>query len=197
MTSKYTALALLTSIGSLWSVAGQAQDAADAFRDRGDDAKVHVTSGFVCPHLYGRFERDAAGMSDLDTGTVYCAYSGLDGVYGMVTLRPLDGPYDAKTSLVPEFVVQEGTGGKRIAEAVVKIGTGPTPLAVYTRTYETSELESLHYRVMFAGAAVRNWAVETTIEFADPRDTARQQAFLDAIYKDALAEIGPAPVKTP
>lgn len=174
-----------------------AQDAADAFKDRGDGAKVHVTSGFVCPHLYGRFERDAVGMSDLDTGSVYCAYSELDGVYGTVTLRPLNGPYDAKTSLVPDFLEQEGTGGKRIAEATVKIGAAAEPLAVYTRTYETSELESLHYRVMFAGAAVKNWAVEATIEYADPRDTSFQKSFLDAVYKDALAEIGAEPAKTP
>jgi hypothetical protein len=174
-----------------------AQDAADAFADAKDDGKLHITSGFVCPHLYGRFERDAAGMSDLETGAVYCAYSGLDGIYGTIVLRPLTGPYDAKTALVPEFQEQEGTGGKRIAESAVQVGTPTAPLSVYTRTYETSELESLHYRVLFAGAAVKNWAVETTIEYADPRDTAFEKAFLDAVYTDALSEIGAQPAKTP
>jgi len=42
---------------------------------------------------------------------------------------------------------------------------------------------------LFAGSAVKNWAVEATIEFADPRDTPQEKAFLDAVYKSALTQI--------
>jgi hypothetical protein len=37
---------------------------------------------------------------------------------------------------------------------------------------------------------VKNWAVETTIEYADPRDTAEKTTFLNAVYESAMAEIG-------
>ena len=32
------------------------------------------------------------------------------------------------------------------------------------------------------GRAVKNWAVEATIEYASPRDDAQAKAFLDAVY---------------
>ena len=167
-----------------------AQDYGDTFTDGANNAKVHI-SGFVCPDQLGHFERDAAGQADIETGADFCAYSALDGVYGTVTLVPLAGPYDAKSALVPDFVETESTGGKRIAEVTVKVDDkGTEPLSVYTRTYQTAELESLHYRVEFTGAAVKNWAVETTIEYADPRDTAVAQSFFDEIYRDALSRIG-------
>jgi hypothetical protein len=44
--------------------------------------------------------------------------------------------------------------------------------------------------VLFSGSVVKNWAVETTIEYADPRDTPEKTAFFNAVYEAALAEIG-------
>ena len=76
---------------------------ADPFTDGKDGAKVHIASGFVCPAMIGHFERDAAGESDADTATDFCAYSALDGVYGTITLTPLNGAYDPKASLAPDF----------------------------------------------------------------------------------------------
>ncbi len=155
------------------------------FTDGAKDTKVHSASGFVCPLKIGTFERDAAGEANQQTATDFCAYSALDGVYGTITLTPLAGAYDAKASLADDFAVQEGTGGKQVAEATVRLA----PLEVFTRSYETSHLADLHYRVLFAGAAVGNWAVETTIEYAEPRDNADQKEFLDAVYRAAAAEI--------
>jgi hypothetical protein len=161
----------------------------DNFSDGKDNAKVH-TSGFVCPDILGHFERDAVGRADIETGADFCAYSALDGVYGTVTLVPLSGPYDAKSALAPEFTETEGTGGKIIGEKTITVAPkSASPLSVYTRTYQTAELETLHYRIEFTGATIGNWAVETTIEYADPRDTAVAQSFFDAIYADALKEI--------
>jgi hypothetical protein len=51
----------------------------------------------------------------------------------------------------------------------------------------------MHYRVLFAGAAVGSWAVQVTIEYADPRDNDNETAFLNAAYAQALAEIAGAP----
>jgi hypothetical protein len=161
--------------------------APDTFADDKDGAKVHVASGFVCPQKIGLFERDAVGESDIDTGSDFCAYSALDGVYGTVTITRLAGAYDPLSSLALDFTEQEGTGGKKIAEADVKLGQ--PPLAVYTRTYQTSTLEDLRYRVLFTGAAMNGWAVETTIEYADPRDTPVEREFLDAIYAAAKSDI--------
>ena len=166
--------------------------AADVFADGKDGAKVHVASSFICPLRIGLFERDAVGQSDIDTGADFCAYSALDGVYGTIKLTLLDGPYDAKTSLAPGFIEQEGTGGRQIAEGIAMLASKPgqPPVAVYTRTYETAKLEELHYRVLFTGAQFKNWAVEATIEYADPRDTPLEQDFLRAIYAAAQSQIG-------
>ncbi len=73
-------------------------------------------------------------------------------------------------------------------QGTVKIGK--PPLAVYSRIYQTAKLEDLKYSVLFSGSVVKNWAVETTIEYADPRDTPEKKAFLNAVYEAALAEIG-------
>jgi len=59
--------------------------------------------------------------------------------------------------------------------------------------------------MLFTGAPFGNWAVETTIEYADPRDNAAQKDFLDTIYAAALKQIvnvppapaSPAPAPTP
>lgn len=169
-----------------------AQDASDeAFVDARDGAKLHGASGFSCPAKIGLFERDAVGEADPQDGADFCAYSALDGVYGTITLTPLTGPYDAKASLAAGFVEQEGTGGKRIAEGMANLPTksGTPVLSIYTRTYETAKLEDLHYRVLFAGAQFKDWAVETTIEYADPRDTPVEEQFLRAVYAAAESEI--------
>jgi len=160
--------------------------AGDTFFDGKDGAKVHAASGFVCPAKIGLFERDAVGESDPATGADFCAYSALDGVYGTIKLAPLGGAYDPKASLALDFAEQEGTGGKQIAEAPATFGK---PLSIFTRTYETSKLEDLHYRVLFAGAQVKTWAVEATIEYADPRDTPVADDFLHAVYEAAPRDI--------
>jgi hypothetical protein len=177
----------------LSSLPAFAQDAAiDSFADTRDGGKLHAASGFVCPAKIGLFERDAVGEADPEKGAVFCAYSALDGVYGTITLAAPEGPYDPKTALAPGFIEQEGTGGRRIAEGMLSLTSKPgaAPLAVYTRTYETARLEDDHYRVLFTGAEVKNWAVEVTIEYAEPRDTPVEDEFLRAVYAAAAREIG-------
>jgi hypothetical protein len=178
------ALLLVSPIVHAQSIPG------DAFADGKDGAKVHKASGFVCPAKIGLFERDAVGDADPETQTDFCAYSVLNGVYGTIKLTPLTGAYDPKASLAADFTEQEGTGGKEISEKPEVLAGGAEPLSVYARTYETSKLEELHYRVLFTGAALKNWAVEATIEYADPRDTPLEQDFLHAIYAAAQSQIG-------
>jgi hypothetical protein len=189
-------LAALASATMLIASGAAAQTVAgDTFADGANGAKVHVASKFVCPAKVGPFERDAVGETDPDTGADFCAYAALDGIYGTITLVPLRGVYDAKQSLAKDFAEQEDAGGKRIAENDVTIAptSRGTPVSVYTRTYETAKLEDLHYRVEFTGAAIGNWAVETTIEFAEPRDLTEAQSFLHAVYGAARNEIVAAP----
>jgi hypothetical protein len=162
---------------------------AEPFTDGAKDSKVHSASGFICPLKIGLFERDAVGQVDSHGGADFCAYSALDGVYGTITLKPLSGTYDARASLAGDFAVQEGTGGKKVAEGVVKLA----PLEIFTRGYETSNLNDSHYRVLYTGASVGNWAVETTIEYAEPRDNTDQRDFLEAVYRAAGAEIAARP----
>jgi len=159
-----------------------AQTNVDVFSDGPANAKVHTASGFTCPGKIGLFERDAAGERDPSANTAFCAYSALDGVYGMITLVPLSGPYDPKAALAPEFVEEEDIGGKRIGEGTLKVGGA----SVYARTYETTSLENLHYRTLFSASAVGNWAVQVTLEYASPRDDAVKQEFLNAVYAGAL-----------
>ena len=164
-----------------------AQQSGDTFTDRDDGAKVHV-SGFVCPQRLGTFERDAAGESDPEKNEDFCAYASLDGVYGTVTLSPLNGGYDPKASFASDFSEQESTGGKRIGEKTIRLNG--SPLSIYTRTYRTARAEALEYRIVFAGAAVKNWVVQVTVEYADPRDAQTESEFLQAIYAAAEREIG-------
>ena len=165
-----------------------AQDQADVFADAAGGAKVHAASGFVCPAQIGHFFRDAVGERDPSTGTDFCAYSALDGVYGTITLVPLKGPYDPKSALAPEFVEQEATGGKMIGEGPAKLGGA----GVYTRKYETTSLEDARYRVLFAASAAGPWAVEVTMEYASPRDDAVEQEFLDTVYAAAFKKLAAA-----
>lgn len=166
--------------------------AGDTFSDGKDGAKVHVASGFVCPAKIGLFERDAVGESDPSAGADFCAYSTQDGVYGTIKLSPVAGNYDPKISLARDFAEQEATGGKKIFDGELgqPAKNATTPLAIYSRSYETSKLEDLHYRVLFAGAQVKTWAVEAIVEYADPRDASLKQEFLRAVYAEAQSAIG-------
>jgi len=169
----------------------------DAFKDTGNDqAKLHVASGFVCPLFIGHFQRNAYGERNPSTGADFCAYSAIDGVYGNITLTPLKGPYDAKQALAGEFGEQEGIGGKIIGENTINIGGGATPISVYSRTYETAALETLHYRILFSTGTVGQWAIEATVEFATPRDDENQRTFLNAVYTEALVHIAKLPPPT-
>jgi hypothetical protein len=164
--------------------------AGDTFADGKDGAKIHTASGFACPAKIGLFERDAVGESNPETGEDFCAYGALDGVYGTIKLIPLHGSYDARQAFTADFSEQEGTGGHQVSETTLP-ASAPLP-AIYTRSYATAQLEDLHYRVLFTGAAINNWAVETVIEYAEPRDTADEQEFLHAVYAAAQSQIGVA-----
>ena len=131
------------------------------------------------------------GEADPAKSTDFCAYSARDGVYGTIKLVPLSGPYDAPASLAPDFAKTEGLGGKRVADGLATLAAKPQPLAVYARTYETVKLDEFRYRVMFSGAQFGRWAVETTIEYADPRDVGLENQFLHAVYAAAEHEITP------
>lgn len=162
-----------------------AQDTGDVFADAANNAKTHVASGFVCPAKIGIFVRDAVGERDPSAGADFCAYSALDGVYGTIVLAPLSGPYEPRNALASDFEEQEGTGGKKIAEMPVKLGGA----LVYTRTYQTSSLESIRYRALFAAAAAGPWAVQVTMEYASPRDDKIEKSFLDTVYAQAFKKL--------
>jgi hypothetical protein len=181
---KWTILAMVAM-----TAAAQAQ--TDPFADGANGAKVHSASGFICPLQIGSFERDAVGERNPQTGADYCAYSALDGVYGTITLAPLPKTYDPVAMLAPDFVVQEGTGGRVVGDGLKTLGTKAAPLSVYTRSYETAKLEGSHYRTLFASAAVGAWAVDVTIEYAEPRYDEIKTAFLNAAYAAALAKLSP------
>jgi hypothetical protein len=170
------------------TVQAQAAD-TDLFTDTRDGGKLHAASGFVCPARIGVFERDAVGEADPGTHTDFCAYSARNGIYGTIRLVPLSGPYDAPGALAPDFVETESQGAKRVADGPAMLAAQPQPLMIYARTYETAKLDDLRYRVMFSGAQFGNWAVETTIEYADPRDVGLENQFLHAVYANAQREI--------
>jgi len=165
----------------------------DAFADKPERVKQHIASGFVCPVEIGPFDRDAVGVRDPQAGSDYCAYSAQGGVYGTIVLSPVHGEFDPKALMVPDFVVQEGTGGHMIEETTLLLGPEKN-LSVYSRVYGTTKIESLHYRVEFACAAVGGWAVEVIVEYAAPRDVETRDAFLNAVFADALNELA-APAK--
>lgn len=188
MATSLKATASIILIGVLlWAPAAQAQVGGDTFQDREDGAKVHA-SGFVCPQRIGEFERDAVGEYDPEKNQDFCAYGALDGVYGTITLQPLRGGYDPRASLGGDFSEQEATGGKRLSERIVRLNG--SPLSIYTRIYRTARAEALDYRIVFAGAAVKNWVVEVTVEYADPRDTQTEAEFLRDVYAAAERDIG-------
>ena len=166
----------------------QAQS-VDAFTDTRDGGKLHTASGFVCPAGIGAFERDTVGESDTGKHADFCAYSARNGIYGTIKLVPISGVYDAHDLLAPDFAVTESSGARPIADGAVVLAARPTPLLIYARTYETAKLQDLHYRVLFSCARFGNWVVETTIEYADPRDVGLEDQFLHAVYAAAEREI--------
>jgi hypothetical protein len=173
-----------------------AQDVTDPFVNSANGAKTHTPSGFTCPLHIGVFERDAVGERDPKSSSDFCAYSALDGVYGTVTLSPLRGAFDPKAMLTPEFAVQEGTGSKLIGEETQTLGPKSAPLSVYTRTYETTKVAAQRYRILFSSAAIGDWAVDVTLEYADPHDILIKSDFLNSVYASAIRQIGiphPAP----
>lgn len=166
------------------------QDMSDPFANGANGAKIHTPSGFVCPMHIGVFERDAVGERDPKSSSDFCAYSALDGVYGTVTLLPLHGAFDPKALLTPDFAVQEGTGSKLVGEETQTLGPKSAPLSVYTRNYETTKVAAQRYRILFSSAAVGNWAVDVTLEYADPHDIAIKSDFLNSVYASAVRQIG-------
>ncbi len=183
------ALSLARTETAMISPAAAQTTDIDAFKDTGDQDKLHSASGFICPLFIGHFERDAYGERDPSLAADFCAYSAIDGVYGTITLTPLKTAYDPKTALAPEFAEQEGIGGRLIGERTMMIGGGAAPISVYSRTYETAALETLHYRIQFASGTVGAWAVEATVEFATPRDDDKRRDFLNAVFTEALVHI--------
>lgn len=174
----------------LAGLAQAADEDIEGFAEGPNGSVVHSASGFVCPLKIGEFERDAAGQRDPDRNADYCAYSALSGVYGTVIIMPLPANFDPKDTLKGEFAVQEGTGGTVLGETVQTVGAGNAALPVYMRTYETARLESLHYRTLFANAAVGAWSVAVILEYAHPRDGELQTGFLTAVFAAAQRQIG-------
>ena len=164
--------------------------ADEIFSDDSHGGRIHTASGFICPARIGPFHRDAVGERDPEAGTVYCAYSKLDGVYGTIVLKPARTPYDARSSLAGAFEEAESTGGRMVAEQNLNLASTMASTEVFARTYETAKLQDEHYRVLYAGAEIGNWAVELTVEYADPRDVAVEKEFLDAVYAAAETEVG-------
>jgi len=183
--------AKIVFVGCLAPAAFAQATNSDPFTDMRDGGKLHAASGFVCPARIGAFERDAVGEADPEKSTDFCAYSARAGVYGTIRLTRLDGSYDPQSALAPDFAEEEAQGGRRVADGMATLATKPAPLAVYTRTYQTATLEDFRYRALFANAQFGNWVVETTIEYADPRDTGIENQFLRAVYAAARNEIAP------
>jgi len=175
-------------LGALLLTPALAQE-GEVFSGDAGSAMRHEASGFVCPLKIASFERDAVGERTPELGADFCAYSALSGVYGTIVIMPLPKTYDPKAVLAPEFSVQEGTGGRMIDETTVSLG-GKEALPVYLRTYETARLESLHYRMQYASAAVGAWSVQVILEYAYPRDQELETGFLNAAYAQALKDIG-------
>ncbi|MDE2013329.1 MAG: hypothetical protein KGJ75_10425 [Alphaproteobacteria bacterium] len=181
---------LAAAVALLAASAASAQVPGGDFQDGPKNEKIHVASGFVCPDRIGGYVRDAVGQSDPGSGADFCSYYGFDGIYGTVTMTPLHDGYDPEQSMAPQFTEQEGIGAKKIGEGTFEFGPKGDALGIYTRTYETSRLATLHYRILFTGAAVKNWVLETTVEYADPRDDKMKEDFIDAVYGAALKQIG-------
>lgn len=179
---------LLTALAFCFCTMTPAFAIDDVFEDASGGAKRHVVSGFICPAQIGHYDRDAVGVRDTARHADYCAYSARDGVYGSVVLSPLPSNFDPKALITPDIVLQEGAGSRMSAEGVYQLGPGKN-LAVYTRTYDAARIEAMRYRVLLAVAAVGSWAVQVTVEYADPRDLETKNEFVNAIFDRAVAQL--------
>ena len=165
--------------------------ALGAFRYGPHDGRIARASGFVCPDRIGPYIRDAAGQSGVSQKRVFCSYYARDGIYGTVRILPLDGQFDGPGLLAGQFSQEAGSGGRIVAQTTLSIAAAGRVLPVFSRTYETSHLENLHYRVSYASAPVRGWVVEVISEYASPRDDATKTVFLDWVYGPGLAALQP------
>ncbi len=182
------ALALVST--ALASARG-ATVALGAFRDGPHDGRIARASGFVCPDRIGPYIRDAAGQSSVSQKRVFCSYYALDGIYGTVRILPLDGQFDGPGLLAGQFSQEAGSGGRVVAQKNLSFAAAGRVLPVFSRTYETSHLENLHYRVSYASAPIRGWVVEVISEYASPRDDATKTVFLDWVFGPGLAALRP------
>ncbi len=181
----------LALIGGAFANAHGATDALGAFRDGPHDGRIARASGFVCPDRVGPYIRDAAGQSGMSRKRVFCSYYALDGIYGTVRILPLAGKFDGPSLLAGQFSQEAGSGGRVVAQKSRSFHSASGPLHVFTRTYETSHLENLHYRVSYASAPVLGWVVEVISEYASPRDDATKTVFLNWVYGPGLATLQP------
>lgn len=165
--------------------------ALGAFRDGPHDGRIARASGFVCPDRIGPYIRDAAGQSGVSQQKVFCSYYALDGIYGTVRILPLDGSFDGPDLLAGQFSQEAGSGGRVVSQKPLSFTLDGKVLRVFSRTYETSHLENLHYRVRYASAPVRGWVVEVISEYASPRDDATRTIFLNWVYGPGLAALQP------
>jgi hypothetical protein len=78
-----------------------------------------------------------------------------------------------------------------IGETIQSVGPKNAALPVYVRNYETARTETVRYRTLFASAAVGSWAVQVTVEYADPRDKDLQAVFLETAYAAAVSKFTP------
>ena len=171
--------------------------ALGAFRDGPHDGRIARASGFVCPDRVGPYIRDAAGQTGVSQKKVFCSYYALDGIYGTVRILPLHGQFDGPGLLAGQFSQEAGSGGKVVAQKTFSFSAAGRMLSMFSRTYENSHLENLHYRVNYASAPVRGWVVEVISEYASPRDDATRTVFLDWVYGPGLAALQPRQVAGP
>jgi hypothetical protein len=181
----------LALAGSTLASAHGATVALGAFRDGPHDGRIARASGFVCPDRVGPYIRDAAGQSALSQKRVFCSYYALDGIYGTVRILPLAGKFDGPGLLAGQFSQEAGSGGRVVAQKTRSFPAASGELRVFTRTYETSHLENLHYRVSYASAPALGWVVEVISEYASPRDDATKKVFLNWVYGPGLTSLQP------
>ncbi len=191
MVRRLLAVFSLALVSTSFAGAHGATVALGAFRDGPHDGRIARASGFVCPDRIGPYIRDAAGQSSVSQKKVFCSYYALDGIYGTVRIQPLDGQFDGPGLLAGQFSQEAGSGGRVVSQKTLSFAGAGKVLPVFSRTYETSHLENLHYRVSYASALVRGWVVEVISEYASPRDDATRTEFLKWVYGPGLAALLP------
>jgi hypothetical protein len=194
MVRQLFALFGLVLVSSTYASAQGTTVALGAFRDGPHDGRIARASGFVCPDRVGPYIRDAAGQSGMSEKRVFCSYYALDGIYGTVRILPLKGKFDGPGLLAGQFSQEAGSGGRVVDQKTRSFHAASGLLRVFTRTYETSHLENLHYRVSYASAPALGWVVEVISEYASPRDDATKAVFLNWVYGPGLATLQPRQV---